>query len=133
MIERSIGVVLDTTAVLRFQAGDDIAVGELIGEVGDNLTVVAVPVTVVAATRASTEDASRIGMLDLLASNRNVRVWRFEPGEGLPVGATALAVDGDLPLAQAIHLAEQHEAQLATEQGDLVRAVVGDLFGIVDL
>jgi predicted nucleic acid-binding protein len=133
VIERAIGVVLDTSAVRRFQAGEDAAVGELIGEVGHNYALVAVPVTVIAAARASTEDATQVGMLDLLVSNRNVKVFRFESDEGLPVGATATVLDGDLPLAQAIHLAEQHEAQLATEQGELVRVVAGDLFGIVDI
>jgi hypothetical protein len=129
-----IGVVLDATAVRRFQTARDVAVGELIGEVSDDQALVAIPVTAVAECRGSAQDPDAHAMLALLtAPDRNVVVWPLRADEGLEVGAIAARVGGDVPLAQAIHLARRAKAQLATEHGDKVRAVSGEMHGVLDI
>jgi hypothetical protein len=134
VIPLPIGIVFDDSTIRRFQAAEDLAVGELIGEVVDNASFVAIPVTAVADCHRRTSDENALAMLAvLIAPGREVVISPLLVDDGVDVGTIARSLGCDLPLAHAVHLAQTTHAQLATAHGDKVRAVFGDLFGIVDL
>jgi hypothetical protein len=129
-----VGAVLDTAAVLRFAAAKDVAIGELIGEVADSQSFIAIPVTALADARASVssdEEQRMLGML--IGGNRNVVLISLDAADGMIVGGYAALIDRELALAHAVQVADSTGGQLVTTHGDQVREIFGEMSGIIDI
>lgn len=129
-----VAVILDDSAVTRFAAGHDIAVGELIGEVADERALVAVPVCAVALAWATLSTPEQRSLLTLLvARNPSVLVVPMLADDGRLIGEYSAELGQRLGLAHAVWEAERNQAQLVTAEGDRVRSTFGELYGIVDV
>ena len=129
-----VAVVLDASAVTRFAQGRDAAVGELLGEIADEQSFAAVPVTAIALAHAQLPEPEHQGLLDLLVGqNPTVVVVPMLADEGRLIGQYSAELGQRLGLAHAVREAERNQAQLVTADGDLVRTAFGEIYGIVDL
>jgi hypothetical protein len=129
-----VAVVLDTTAVVRFAQGDDLAVGELLGEVADEQAFAVVPVSAIALAHASLRKPDQQILLGwLVDANPSVLTVPMPADEGRLIGQYAVELGLQLGLAHAVREAERNKAQLVTAEGDVVRAAFGEMYGIVDL
>jgi hypothetical protein len=129
-----VAVVLDPSAVVRFAHGDDVAVGELLGEVADEHAFAAVPVSAIALAHAKLSTPRQQSRLTLLADqNPSVVVLPMPAEEGRLIGQYTAELGQSLGLAHAVREAERNHAQLVTADGDVVRKAFGEIYGIVDL
>jgi hypothetical protein len=107
----SVTLVLDTTAATAYSR-QSIAVGELIGMIGDEDDTTILPAVCLAEAAAGATD-EELAMLNVLAGLPGVTVTPLESSTALAIGIHA-AVAGSLGLATAAREAVLFDAQLAT-------------------
>ena len=111
----SIGLVLDTSALLAHVRLERISAGELIGEVADNGDVTGVPALAVldALPELKGEDRARLARL-LHGDSLTVAVLPLLADHLLEVERVAALITGGNGVAQAIVAANNHGIMLAT-------------------
>jgi hypothetical protein len=131
-----ITVVLDTSALLGYIDGH-IAVGELIAEVADEDRRIAVPAVCFAQARAAVDDDVAASHLLLLTSAPAILI---EPlGSPWPNTAESIwrigeiARDRDIGIGQAVYVAIERRAHLATMQPEVFAALLPADWSILDL
>jgi len=111
----SIGLVLDTSALLVHVRLERVSAGELIGEVADNGDRTGVPALTVLQALPMIKGSDRARLEGLLrADSRTITVLPLVPEDVLEVDRVASLISGGLGDAHAIVAANKHEALLAT-------------------
>jgi hypothetical protein len=111
----SIGLILDTSALLVHVRLERVSVGELIGEVADSGDITGVPALAVldALPRLEGDDRGRLGRL-LDGGSRTVAVLPLIADDLLEVERVAALITGGSGAAQAVVEANKHGVMLAT-------------------
>ena len=113
----SIGLVLDTSALLVHVRLERISVGELIGEVADNGDVTGIPALAVLDALPQLDSDDRERLERLVAGEREsltIEVLPLIADDLVQVDAVTTIISGDRGTAQAIVEANKHGVLLAT-------------------
>jgi hypothetical protein len=123
----NIGLVLDTSALLSLVRLERLGLGELLGEVTDNSSVVGIPALAVldALDQLRTEPGARSGddwtRLERLVngdSNALILVIALQGEDILEIDRVEQLIKGGRGAAHAVTVANQHAAMLATTSPD---------------
>jgi hypothetical protein len=122
----SIGLILDTSALLIHCRLERVSVGELIGEVADNGDVTGLPALAVLDALAQLGGADRARLEQLLVGeSHTVAVLPLLGDDLIDVDRVAGLIDGGRGVAHAVVEANKHGVMLATARpGDLGIGVV---------
>src|SRR5262249_15716511 len=111
----SIGLILDTSALLVHVRLERISAGELIGEVADNGAVTGMPARARLATLPQLKDDDRARLNRLIAgASRTVAVLPLLADDLLDIDRVAALIAGGHGDAQALVEANKHGVLLAT-------------------
>jgi hypothetical protein len=111
----SIGLILDTSALLVHVRLERISAGELIGEVADNGDVTGIPALAVldALPQLKGDDRARLKRL-IAGESRTVAVLPLLADDLLEIDRVAALIAGGRSVAQAVVEANKHGVLLAT-------------------
>jgi hypothetical protein len=111
----SIGLILDTSALLVHVRLERISAGELIGEVADNGDVTGVPALAVLDALPQLKDDDRARLVRLIAGeSRTIAILPLLADDLLEVDRVTALIDGGRGAAQAVVEANKHGVLLAT-------------------
>ncbi|WBB78158.1 hypothetical protein O7606_18165 [Micromonospora sp. WMMD882] len=132
MSDDDIAVVLDATALTAYTRGQ-VAVGELMAEVADEGSQIAVPAACLSAAYAAGRGELDTAMLALLMASAAVRVVPLGPAAARQAGVLARSVDGDIAVGHAAVVALTHGAHYATTSPKAAATVLPAEWSILDL
>lgn len=113
----SLGLVLDTSALLAHVRLERVSVGELIGEVADNGDVTGVPALAILDALPQVEGDDRVRLERLIAGeSHTIAVLPLLADEVLEVDRVASLIPGGHGAAHAVVEANQHGLGLATRR-----------------
>jgi hypothetical protein len=115
----SVGLILDTSALLTHVRLERVSAGELIGEVADNGDITGVPALAVLDALPQLKDDDRVRLGRLLAGeSRTVAVLPLIADDLLEVDRVAALIPGGNGAAQAVVEANKHGVMLATVRSE---------------